>query len=348
MALSERKKIILKAVVDNYIENAEPVGSKTLASKTDLMLSPATLRNEMADLENMGFLEQPHTSAGRIPSNRGYRLYVDELMNSQRISRIEAETIERALFRRLHELDELISEAGKLISDLTNYAAFSTLSQTANIRIRRVDLIPVDHETFVIVIIFSTNTVKNTISKRQPDITDEQLHVITSVLNLRLFNSIPREVNEELVREISEVSGVPLSFAHAIVDFICQAAQQAEQNKVYVNIATNVFDQPEYRDVNRARSLLDYLYDADLLASMPVPEPDAKMKFLIGPENVKRELHQSSVVMACYDIGEGMRGMIGVVGPTRMNYPKVASRLGYFVERLNRFLNGEIADYDEK
>ncbi|MGI6578317.1 MAG: heat-inducible transcriptional repressor HrcA [Eubacteriales bacterium] len=346
MALSDRKKIILKAVVDNYIENAEPVGSKTLASKTALKLSPATLRNEMADLENMGFLEQPHTSAGRIPSNLGYRLYVDELMNSQRISKREADTIERALFRRLRELDELISEAGKLISDLTNYAAFTTISQSSNVRIRRIDLIPVDRDTFVIVIIFSSNIVKNTISKRQPEITDEQLHVITSVLNLRLFNNMPGEINEELVREVSETSGVPLSFARAIVAFICQAAQQAEQSKVYVNVATNVFDQPEYRDVNRARRLLDYLYDADSLASIPIPEPDSKMKILIGPENIQQELHQSSVVMASYDVGEGMRGMIGVVGPTRMDYSKVASRLSYFVERLNRFLNGEFTDHD--
>lgn len=343
MPLSERKKIILKAVVENFIVNAEPIGSKTLAAETGLNLSSATIRNELSELESLGYLEQPHTSAGRIPSNLGYRIYVDDLMNSQNIPRNEAEKIERALFRRLRELDELIAEAGRLISDLTNYAAFSSLSQAGNVYLRRVDLIPVDRDSFVIVLIYSANIIKNTISKRQPEITDEKLHIISTLLNVRFFNKLPVVVDDEFVREVAERSGTPVPFVHGILEYICQSSTSVEQNKVYTNIATNILDLPEYQDVSRARRLISYMSDTESLASMAMPA-DTKLKILIGPENVQEELKDSSVIMVSYDMGGGMRGMIGVVGPTRMDYPGVESRLRYFSRRLNRFLNGECAE----
>jgi len=343
VTLGDRKKMILKAVVDDYISSAEPVGSKTLASKITLKLSPATLRNEMAELENLGYLEQPHTSAGRVPSNRGYRLYVDELMNAHKLSMNEIDAINRTLSHKIRELDSLIAEAGKLISSLTNYAAFATLAQTSEVRIRRIDLLPVDHESFVIVIVFSSNVVKNTIAKKQPDITDDQLHVITAVLNLRLFNRLASEITESLIREIAEESNVPESFARLIVDFICDAARQIDKSKVYVNGATRVLDQPEFKDVSKAQRLLDYLSDSNSIARFPTPESNSNMKILIGPENVHEELRESSVVVASYELGDGMRGLIGVVGPTRMDYSKVASRLGYFSGRLNSFLNPDNA-----
>jgi len=341
MQLGDRKKVILKAVVDDYISSAEPVGSKTLASKISLKLSPATLRNEMAELENLGYLEQPHTSAGRVPSNQGYRFYVDELMNSHKLPIKEMETINNTLSSKIHELDCLIEEAGKLVSSLTNYAAFATLRQTSGARIRRVDLLPIDNELFVIVIVFSSNVVKNTVAKKQPEITDEQLHVITAVLNLRLFNRLASDITDALVREVAAASGVPESFAQLIVDFICDAAQQIDKSRVYVNGATRVLDQPEFRDVNKAQRLLDYLSDVNSIARFPIPDNDSHMKILIGPENVHEELRESSVVVASYELGDGMRGLIGVVGPTRMDYSKVASRLCYFSDRLNSFFNPE-------
>jgi heat-inducible transcriptional repressor len=346
LPLEDRKKVILKAVVDDYITSAEPVGSKSLASKINLKLSPATLRNEMAELENLGYLEQPHTSAGRIPSNLGYRMYVDELMNAHKLSSKEMETINNTLTRKIRELDFLIAEAGKLISSLTNYAAFATLSQTSGARIRRVDLLPVDRDTFVIVLVFSSNVVKNTVAKKQPEIADDQLHVVTAILNLRLFNRLASDITESLIHEIVTVSGVPESFAKLVVDFICDAASQLDQSRVYVNGATRVLDQPEFRDVIKAQKLLDYLSDSSSIARLPVPEQDTSMKILIGPENVNEELRESSVVVASYDIGDGMHGLIGVVGPTRMDYSKVAARLNYFTGRLNRFLNSENPDDD--
>lgn len=344
MPLEERKKMILKAVVDDYITSAEPVGSKSLATKISLKLSPATLRNEMAELETLGYLEQPHTSAGRIPSHLGYRMYVDELMNSQNISIKEMDTINQTLTHKIRELDFLISEAGKLISNLTHYAAFATLTQNAGSRIRRVDLLPVDRDTFVIVLVFSTNAVKNTVAKKQPDIADEQLHIVSTVLNLRLFNCLASDITTALVHEVAAVSGVPEAFARQVVDFICDAARQLDQSKVFVNGATRVLEQPEFKDVIKAQRLLDYLSDSTSIAHFPIPDIDGSMKILIGPENVNEELRESSVVVASYEIGDGMRGLIGVVGPTRMDYSKVSARLGYFTGRLNKMLNTDHSD----
>jgi heat-inducible transcriptional repressor len=190
--------------------------------------------------------------------------------------------------------------------------------------------------------------VKNSIARKPAEVADEQLHVITAVLNLRLFNCLAEEIGEALVRELAAVSGVPEAFAKLIVDFICDAARETDHSKVYVNGATRVLEQPEYRDVVKAQRLLDYLADSSSIANFPVPQSDGSMKILIGPENVSAELRESSVVVACYEIGEGMRGMIGVVGPTRMDYAKVAARLGYFTGKLNQFLNMEQQTGDEE
>jgi heat-inducible transcriptional repressor len=262
-------------------------------------------------------------------------------MNSQSIPLKEAEHIEHALFRRLRELDELIAEAGRLLSDLTNYAAFTSLSQAGNIYLRRVDLIPVDPEAYVIVLIYSGNVVKNTIAKRHSDITDKKLQIISELLNIKCFNKLPEVVDDEFVREVAERSGTPVLFVRGVVEYICQASRTVEQSKVYSNIATKILDLPEYQDVSRARRLINYMSDTDSLACMVIPKADSKMRILIGPENVQEELQDSSVVMASYDIGDGMRGMIGVIGPTRMDYPGVESRLRYFARRLNRLLNDD-------
>lgn len=333
--IGDRKKIILKAVVDNYISNAEPVGSKVLSTKISLKLSPATLRNEMAELEDLGYLEQPHTSAGRVPSNLGYRLYVDELMNTHMIPRREKEVINMTLSKRLRELDSLIAEAARLVSSLTNYAVFSTISQSPDARILRVDLLPIDSETFVIVIVFSTKTVKNTVARKQPEISEEKLHVVTTVLNLRLFNRLASEITDSLVGEIAAECDVPESFARLIVDFICEAARETDQSRVYVNGTNRVLEQPEFKDVTKAQRLLDYLSDHNSIARFPAPGSENNLRILIGPENEHEELRESSVVVASYELDSGMHGLIGVVGPTRMDYSKVASRVDYFIGRLN-------------
>lgn len=343
MTLGERKRVILKAVVDDYIRSAEPVGSKSLTSQLDLKVSSATIRNEMAELETLGYLEQPHTSAGRIPSNRGYRLYVDELMNQHKLTEKEMDSINKSLQLRIREFDMLISEAGRLISSLTNYAAFTTVSHVSEVVIRRIDLIPVDKESFVIILLFSTNLIKNTIAKKQPGVTDEKLYVIAAVLNAKLVNCNSYQMCHIAATEIASAIDVPESFVQMLLDYIKEVVTHMNDGRVFINGAEHMLEQPEYQNVMKAHKVLEYLSNRNSIAKMLKPEENMVIKIIIGPENVNNELYESSVVMASYEIEDGLRGLIGVVGPTRMDYSRVAANLGYFTRRLNKLLDRDTA-----
>jgi len=338
MAFSERKKIILKAVVDNYIRDAEPVASKSLAQKLNLKLSPATLRNEMAELESLGYLDQPHTSAGRIPSQLGYRLYVDELMNQHRLTLSEMAEINHAFSIRIREFDRMLSEAGKLISSLTSYISYATLPRSAGLRLKHIDLIAIDPDSCVLLVVFSANLVNNTLLKRPPELDTEELPMLVKVLNRKLaelcVSAIPRGIEVEIASE----SGVSPVFILTILSCIREAAEQLEGRNTYVSGAEKLLSQPEYQDIPKARQLLEYMSDIKSVDDLPAPEGDDRLKITIGSENLISELKNSSVVVASYDLGEGMRGLIGVVGPTRMDYPKVAAKLEYFADRLNNIL----------
>jgi len=244
--VDERKKMILKAVVDTYIQSAEPVGSKTLAGRPGLDLSSATLRNEMAALESMGLLEQPHTSAGRVPTPNGYRIYVDELMQKHDLTAGEQDTLDQVKKLRMAELDSLLSRAGRIIAELTRTV---------------------------------------TVAAAGPSFREEQ---------------------------------------------------------VYVSGEANLFDYPEFQDLLRARRTLEYITEqrADLIRQTPVWERDG-VRVVIGPENAAAELSDASVLMAVYPMGGGMKGTIGVVGPTRMDYSRMVSRLGYFAEKLKEMMYEE-------
>ncbi len=338
MPLGERKKIILKAVVDDYIKNAEPVGSKALASKINLKLSSATLRNEMAELESMGYLEQPHTSAGRIPSNLGYRLYVDELMKAPKLSAKEIEVINSALKVRLMEIDRLIAEVGRAISRLTSYTSYAAAAMPSGARIRHIDILPIDRDTCVLVVVFSTNTVKNTVTKKPGEISDEKLHVIAAVMNTRLENAIPSVITTTLAIDIAAETGAPIAFVGFILDFVREEAEHLDERRIYVDGAAHLLAQPEYKDVEKAQRMLEYFSNKEAIAKLPEPDETGPMKILIGNENLSEELKDSSVVVASYDIGDGMKGLIGLVGPTRMDYSKAAAHLEYFTRRLGKLL----------
>ena len=347
MSLGERKKIILKAVVDDYIEHAEPVGSRTLADKLSLGLSSATLRNEMSELESLGYLEQPHTSAGRIPSNKGYRLYVDELMEPRHITAEEAEDMERALHGRLREIDRMVADVARMLADLTSYAVYAGAVRPEGIRFKKAEIIPIDGASCVVVAVFSANVVKNTVMARPPELDIAGLQRLTAAMNDRLFDAPAEELTVTVAMELSKATDAPPEFVCGVVDFIRTAAVEYDRTSVYVDGATHIFDHPEYRDVFKARRLLDYLFSDT--AMLPAPEERGGVKILIGPENVSEELRDSSVVVASYELGDGMHGLIGVVGPTRMKYSDVASRLGFFTRRLGSlFGRSDSPDQHEK
>ncbi|MDR1117074.1 MAG: heat-inducible transcriptional repressor HrcA [Oscillospiraceae bacterium] len=340
MALDERKKIILRAVVNDYIQTVEPVGSKALASRIHLKLSPATLRNEMSELEYMGYLEQPHTSSGRVPSHMGYRLYVDELMNIQRLTLSEMEAINKSLQTRLREIDRVITEAGRLTSELTNYAVYAASPFGARVTVRKVELVPLDPDSCIVVAVFSESSVKNSIIK-SPEADKNRLIRISEIITAVLVNKSCEQITVSTALKISEDSKAPAGFIGAVVDFVAEAAREIDKRKIFIDGTAHILAQPEYKDVLKAQKLMEHLTNDTTAAMLPEPEQSGKVKILIGPENVSEALRDSSVAVASYEIGGGMHGFIGVVGPMRMDFSKVASRLGYLTGSLTKLLTGE-------
>lgn len=334
MELTERKKQILRAIVDSYIRTAEPVGSKTISQLPGMDFSPATIRNEMADLTSMGLLEQPHTSAGRVPSAAGYRLYVDELMQGYRLSMDETKTINQAMEVKMQEVDKMISQVGKLVSKMTNLPAYAVAARSSQRTVKRFDLILAEAGSFILVVMLSDNQVQNKLIRLPLDVSQEDLRLLSAVLNTSLTELTADEITPELLAKVTRSAAGAASLVPVIVDYTVELLKKTH-SEVYMTGQAKLLGQPEYHDVEKAQEVLTSL-DEDVISNLPATLSSGTTQILVGPENVAKELKDSSVVITKFDIGDGMQGMIGVVGPTRMDYAKITARLSYFAENLGR------------
>ena len=334
MELTARKKQILKVVTERYIDSAEPVGSKYIAEAMGGSVSSATIRNELADLVELGYLEQPHTSAGRIPSAKGYRLFVNELMEKRDLTGEETEEINAALAGKMQEMDAVIAQAGKMVSSIVNYPAYSVAAGKNTLTVRRYDLLPVDDQSFIAVVMTDDGRVKSQVIRSELAVPADQLPALANLLNTH-FSGIPAE---EMGTKLMALAGqlgaelfMPLSLA---VEYATAVMDRGSQNQVFTTGQSQLFMQPEFQDLTKANDIMSLLTDQK--DNLPVLDENTPMQILIGPENVNEALRDASVVVASYDIGDNMRGLIGVVGPTRMDYAKVAARLSYFAESLTK------------
>ena len=334
MELTERKKQILRAIVDSYIRTAEPVGSKTISQLPGMDFSPATIRNEMADLSSMGLLEQPHTSAGRVPSAAGYRLYVDELMQNYRLSMDETKTINQAMEVKMQEVDKMISQVGKLVSKMTDLPAYAVAARSSQRTVKRFDLILAETGSFILVVMLSDNQVQNKLIRLPLDVSQEDLRLLSAVLNASLTELTADEITPELLAKVTRSAAGAASLVPVIVDYTVELLKKTH-SEVYMTGQAKLLGQPEYHDVEKAQEVLTSL-DEDVISNLPATLSSGTTQILVGPENVAKELKDSSVVITKFDIGDGMQGMIGVVGPTRMDYAKITARLSYFAENLGR------------
>ena len=344
--LSGRKKKILKAVVELYVKTAEPVGSKAIASALDNRVSSATIRNEMAELEEQGYLEKPHTSAGRIPSPKCYRLYVNELMERQQLSAQETESINRALQMKLQELDRILSRAGQVVSHFTQYPVYALAAGKKQFSVARFDLLRVDEQSFIAVVMTDDGRVKSKLLYTQVPVDMSQLPVLAALLNKDFVGQTPEEMGKRLMVAAGQVPALLFMVLSLTVEYAGEVLEEIQHRMVYTAGANRILDLPEYQEVGKAGAQMRFLGEED--AALPVPEDNAPMQILIGPENVEKALQNSSVVVASYDIGEDMRGLIGVVGPTRMDYATVAARLAYFADGLGRmFDHKKLPEHEE-
>jgi len=339
MAISERKKKILIAVVEEYIRTAEPVGSKHIAEHAKLGCSSATIRNELAELVNLGYLEQPHTSAGRVPTPMGYRLYVNDMIERQRLGMQENEELNRRLSQRLQELDDSIGEVSRLASQLTDYPALAVTRQAA-VTVRRFDIIYVDANTFILVVLLSNNAVKNKLVRLPISVDQSMVQKLSTLFNASFTGIGEEQMTPVLIHSIERAADDTMGLSAVIAAFAIEVLSECAIPTAVVTGENRLLNQPEFRDPHKAHELMSYLSGGGHILPPTDNLAPNDVKVLIGPENVAEELKNSSVIVASYDAGDGTKGLIGVVGPTRMDYSAVAAKLSALAAGLSRRLGG--------
>lgn len=336
MKISQRKKKILAAVVERYIETAEPVGSKALAQKAGLGCSSATIRNELAELSAMGYLHQPHTSAGRVPTVQGYRLYVNELMERQRLSAEETERLNSELTHRLMALDNLVSDIGQFASQITDLPALA-ISAPKAVTVTRFDFIYVDANTFIMVALLSDNTVKNKLVRLPVSVEKSKIDKLSVLMNANFTGLREDQITQPIISATERALDDVMGLTAVAASFTIEALTQAGQSGSFVGGQNRLLHHPEFQDPDKAHALMNYLNQAP----MEFPElmnGETGVKVIVGPENVSEALRDSSVVLATYDAGGGVRGIVGVVGPTRMDYATVASKMQLIAQSISNAL----------
>lgn len=338
--ISERKKRILAALVEEYIRTAEPVGSRFLASAPGLNCSSATIRNELSELVSMGYLEQPHTSAGRVPTPLGYRMYVNELMEKQKLSLAETEELNSRLDAKLRELDNTIGDVSKLASQLTDYPAL-VLSSRSGVTIKRFDIIYVDANTFIIVLLLDNNTVRNKLVRLPVSVNEGLIKKLAVMFNASFTGIAENAITPVLISSTERAADDTIGITSVISAFAIEVLKEAATPSSVISGENRLLNQPEYRNPDKAHRIMNYLSGGGyILPPDNAPEDINEVRVLIGPENVAEELKDSSVIVASYDAGDGTRGLIGVVGPTRMDYSLIASKLSFLAQGLSKHLGG--------
>ena len=326
--LGERKLKILHAIIQTYLETGEPVGSRTISKYTDLNLSSATIRNEMADLEELGYILQPHTSAGRIPSDKGYRLYVDMLMQEkeQELNEMQEQMLEKA-----DKMDQLLKQAAKVLATNTNSATMvSTPVNSAN-KIKFIQLSQVDDEQIIAVIVLGGNVIKNKIISVDEPLSNENLLKLNMLLNTTLNGMSIEEINLGLIARLKEQAGIHSEVISNVLDAVADAIQVDEDMQIYTSGATNIFKYPELSDKQSAQEIISAFEEKQQLTELVTQtlsqEENTGIQVYIGDETPVQTMKDCSVVTATYELGEGMKGTIGIIGPKRMDYEHVLKSL---------------------
>lgn len=334
MQLDDRKWTILKAIIKTYLETGEPVGSRTISKYADLNLSSATIRNEMSDLEEMGLILQPHTSAGRIPSDAGYRLYVDRMMEEKDR---EVTEMKELVIQRQDKMELLLKQMAKVLAANTNYAAMISGPQYHRTKLKFIQLSLVSENQILAVIVTEGNTVKNKMLHMEHGLDNQTVLEMNILLNSALNGLTLEEINLGTISKLKEQAGIHSEVVNRVLDAVAESIQSREEVEIYTSGATNIFKYPELSTSEKARALISVFEDkkdlADIIGSDGTTETGIQV--YIGQESPLQTMQDCSVVTATYDFGEGMYGKIGVVGPKRMDYDKVVSTLKTLMAQLD-------------
>ena len=339
MELDERKLKILTAVIKNYLETGEPVGSRTISKYTDINLSSATIRNEMADLEELGYIIQPHTSAGRIPSDKGYRLYVDKMMDDRTKELSNREQAlkqkEDLLIEKVDKVETLLQNVAKLLANNTNYATMITKPKLGRNRLKFIQLSQVDENSMLAVIVMDGNIIKNKIIDVEEPIDNESILKLNILLNSVLNGLSLEEIN---LTVLSKLKNQAVGYGQVINDVILAISEtitEEENLEIYTSGANNIFKYPELSDSAKASEIISTFEEKELLSTLVSDDISKDIKVYIGDETPVQTMKDCSVVTATYEMGDGIKGTIGIIGPKRMDYEKVVDNLKTIKEQLD-------------
>lgn len=337
--LPSRKQMILKAIIENYIDTAEPVGSKALMGAFDKPLSSATIRNEMSELEEMGLLEKQHVSSGRVPSSQAYRLYVDQLMDQYRMAALELQRLRDEMEQRMHDMDNILMAASRIVSKVTNHTAVALTQKPMGEAVRKIELIPMDPDgaQYALVLICE-NTVRNKVLRLRQPVSPENVSALTGFINM----AIAEGRLERLQGVVEQSFGPHSAFAYLsrqVLDFIEEGSGSGNM-EFYLEGASKLLNNREYQDVRKAGMLLDHLADPESVRDIVQNALPGRINVKIGPENADPALSEASFVFTTYEFDSTHKGVIGIVAPTRMDYAKATAQLAAFVNTLGE-LRGE-------
>lgn len=333
--MDDRKKKILHAIIRNYLETGEPVGSRTISKYTDLNLSSATIRNEMADLEELGYIVQPHTSAGRIPTDRGYRFYVDQLMAEKER---EVEEMKEMLLEKEGKMETLLKQVAKVLATNTNYATMITAPRCQKNKLKFIQLSKVDEQQLLAVIVVEGNVIKNTILQVEEGLDSETILKLNILLNTHLNGLSLEEINLGMIAALKSQAGIHSEIVSGVIDAVADAIKADEDLEIYTSGTNNIFKYPELADQQKASELITTFEEKQMLTELVqenFSDENTKIQVYIGDETPVQTMKDCSVVTATYELEEGMRGTIGIIGPKRMDYDKVLGTLKSLMNQLD-------------
>jgi heat-inducible transcriptional repressor len=349
MDLSERKLKILQAIIADFIRTAEPVGSRTISKNYDLGISPATIRNEMSDLEELGYLTHPHTSSGRVPSEKAYRLYVNELMNKRELTVEEKEAITMQLHSNVNELENLVQRAAHVLSEITNLTAFAMTPRKDLDTLKYINILPVDEKTAVLMIVSESGKVSNTAVKLDRPVSEEQLQLLAKTMTYGYRGkTLSEALRMDIIQNVKSDAEAMAMLERNIAPNFIKILEDMLNVNLYMDGYTNIFSIPEYNDISKAKMFMELLNKKEDLTRTLINR-DNGVIITIGNENQDELMHDCSLITATYHVDGQMVGKIGVIGPTRMQYGEVTSVIEYLTDNISKaFMIAEGDDDDER
>jgi heat-inducible transcriptional repressor len=335
--LTDRQLLILQVIIDDFIRSAQPIGSRSLSKKEDISFSSATIRNEMADLEDLGFIEKTHTSSGRVPSEKGYRYYVDHLLSPQQLNQGDVDALRSVFAEKIYELEKVVQKSAKILSELTSYTTILLGPDLKENRLKKIQLVPLNNNTAVAIIVTDNGHVENRMFQLPPTMNPAELEKLVNILNDRLTGVQISDLHDKIFKEVALLLKQHIQNYDFILHSLTQSLDMPTHDKLFFGGKTNMLNQPEFNDIQKVRLLLNMIEQEDSLYDIIRPAGSG-LSVKIGRENNHLAMENCSLITASYSIGAEQVGSIAILGPTRMEYSRVISLLDFFTDDMSKVL----------